>query len=241
MAASTQKPSNVGTAVADSRELREMPSLADASLRREPPATARGIRTRDGLIAAARQVFERDGYLDTRLTDITSAARCSTGTFYTYFASKEEIFHAVLESAEDDMLHPGFGPHLDPETSPYGVIAASNRAYLEAYQRNAKLMMLLEQVATIDSRIREARLRRSRAFIERNARGIARMQQQGLVDGTLDPYQTALALSAMVSFTAYHTYCLEDNPISVDELANHLTTLWTNALRLNAHSERADK
>jgi AcrR family transcriptional regulator len=237
MAASTHNTKNDGTTVADSRELRAMPSLADASLLREPPATARGIRTRDGLIAAARQVFERDGYLDSRLTDITSAARCSTGTFYTYFASKEEIFHAVLESAEDDMLHPGFGPHLDPEASPYAVIAASNRAYLEAYQRNAKLMMLLEQVATIDARIREARLRRSRAFVGRNARGIARLQEQGLVDATLDPYQTALALSAMVSFTAYYTYCLEDNPISVDELTNHLTTLWTNALRLDGHAE----
>jgi len=32
------------------------------------------------------------GYLDARLLDITQAAKCSAGTFYTYFSSKEEVF-----------------------------------------------------------------------------------------------------------------------------------------------------
>ena len=51
------------------------------------------------------------------------------------------MFHAVLEAVQDDMLHPGFGRHADPDASPHAVIEASNRAYLEAYQRNAGLMM----------------------------------------------------------------------------------------------------
>ena len=65
---------------------------------REPPVTARGMRTRAALVAAARRVFERDGYIDARVTDITREAACSTGNFYTYFAGKEEVVHAVLES-----------------------------------------------------------------------------------------------------------------------------------------------
>ena len=36
-------------------------------------------------------VFERDGYLEARLTDITAEAHCSTGSFYTYFDSKEAL------------------------------------------------------------------------------------------------------------------------------------------------------
>jgi AcrR family transcriptional regulator len=99
-------------------------------------------------VAAARRVFERDGYVDARLTDITREAKRSTGNFYTYFAGKEEVFHAVLEAVQDEMLHPGYGPHVDPGSSPYAVIEASNRAYFEAYRRNARLMLPLEQVAT---------------------------------------------------------------------------------------------
>ena len=55
---------------------------------RMPPVTRRGIRTRQALVEAARVVFERDGYLDARLSDITAEANCATGTFYTYFNDK---------------------------------------------------------------------------------------------------------------------------------------------------------
>ena len=103
------------------------PSMARSSLFREPPATERGLRTRAALVAAARKVFERDGYLNDRLIDITRAAKCSAGTFYTYFSGKEEAFAAVLEVAQEDMLHPGM-PHVPSDYDPAAVIEASNRA-----------------------------------------------------------------------------------------------------------------
>ena len=77
------------------------------ALLRVPPATGRGARTRAALVKAARTVFERSGYLDARLADITQEANCATGSFYTYFANKEEVFAAVLEGAQEDMMHPG--------------------------------------------------------------------------------------------------------------------------------------
>ena len=64
------------------------------------PTTARGRRTRDALVAAARVVFERDGYADSRLVDIAAEAGCSVGTFYTWFDGKDEVFAAVLEQAQ---------------------------------------------------------------------------------------------------------------------------------------------
>jgi len=136
------------------------PSMVRPSLLREPPATERGLRTRAALVAAARKVFERDGYLDARLIDITRAANCSSGTLYTYFSGKEEVFAAVLEVAQEDMLHPGM-PHVASDDDPAAVIEASNRAYLKAYKRNSKLMGLLEQVANIDPEFRELRTSRS--------------------------------------------------------------------------------
>ncbi|TNM36517.1 TetR/AcrR family transcriptional regulator [Nocardioides albidus] len=209
----------------------DVPPLADTSSFRAPPATARGARTRAALVAAARVVFERDGYLDARLTDITAEAKCSTGSFYTYFASKEEIFLAVIEAAQHDMLHPGF-PRLDEdEASPAAVIRASNRAYLEAYKRNARLMLILEQVAVIDPKFREVRRARSRAFAERNARGIKRLQAQGLVDPELDPVVAALSLSGMVGRLAYNVFCLGDKA-TMKQMVDTTTRLWINGLKL---------
>ena len=197
---------------------------------REPPRTARGVRTRAALVAAARRVFERDGYLNTRLTDITAEASCSTGSFYTYFTNKEEIFAAVLEEAQEEMLHPHVREVLDTE-DPVAVIEASNRHYLEAYERNAALMRLLEQVATIDDDVREFRRRRADLFAQRNARSIRDLQERGLADPTLDPTVASRALSSMVSRTAYTAYVLGDD-VDREQLVQTLTRLWANALRL---------
>lgn len=215
------------------------PPLAPPALLRRPPATVRGARTRAALVAAARKVFERDGYLDAKLSDITKAARCATGSFYTYFAGKEEIFAAVLEEAQRDMMHPGMGRVADTD-HPYAVLEASNRAYLEAYRRNARLMGLLEQVAQVDPEFRKFRKRRADAFIERNARGIAELQARGLADPEIDPMLASRALSGMVSRLAYSVFALgesdgSDEPVEFEALVSTLTRLWANALRFPEH------
>lgn len=204
---------------------------APATQARQMPATVRGARTRAALVAAARKVFERDGYLDAKLTDITKAAHCATGSFYTYFANKEEIFAAVLEQAQQDMMHPGMGRVSDTD-DPYAVLQASNRAYLEAYRRNAKLMGLLEQVAQVDPEFRAFRSRRADAFVRRNAAGIADLQQRGIATADLDPLLASRALSGMVSRLAYGVFVLEEAAeTDFETLVATVTRLWANALQ----------
>lgn len=207
---------------------------------RQLPATVRGARTRAALVAAARKVFERDGYLDAKLTEIAKVAGCATGSFYTYFANKEEIFAAVLEQAQQDMMHPGMGRVSDAD-DPYAVLEASNRAYLEAYRRNAKLMGLMEQVAQIDSEFRAFRARRADAFIQRNATGIADLQRRGIADGDIDPLLAARALSAMVSRLAYSVFVAGEvsEGADFDAVVDTVTRLWANALNMKSDSTLA--
>lgn len=210
-----------------------MPSRrTDDAHPREPPRTARGARTRSALVAAARTVFERDGYLEARLIDITAEAECAAGSFYTYFTNKDEIFAAVMEQAQEEMLHPHVREMTDSD-DPIALIEASNRAYLVSYRRNARLMGLLDEVASIDDDVRQLRRRRSAAFIERNASGIRDLQARGLADPDVDPLLAASALSLMVSRMAYSAYVLGDD-WPLEDLVATLTRLWANALRLSA-------
>lgn len=200
----------------------QLGSLVDPSQLRELPVTARGIRTRESLVVAARRVFERDGFIHSRLTDITAEAKCSVGTFYTYFDTKEEVFAAVMAVAQHDMMHPEF-PRVGGQDLPTQM-AAAHRAYFEAYQRNAKLMMLLEQVATVNPDFRDLRMKRSRAFVERTSRRIRSFQDAGLVDVTLDPLMTARALTSMVSRLAYYAFGLGEE-MDLDDMVHTTTTL----------------
>ena len=48
-------------------------------------------RTRQALVAAATDLFERHGYEQTTIADIAAAAEIGTRTFFSYFAGKEEL------------------------------------------------------------------------------------------------------------------------------------------------------
>ena len=51
-------------------------------------------RTRQALIDAATELFERRGYKQTTIADIAAAAEVSARTFFGYFASKEDLLFA---------------------------------------------------------------------------------------------------------------------------------------------------
>ncbi|WP_018542402.1 TetR/AcrR family transcriptional regulator [Streptomyces sp. MspMP-M5] len=48
-------------------------------------------RTRQAIVDAAADLFERHGYEGTTIADIAAAAEIGTRTFFSYFASKEEL------------------------------------------------------------------------------------------------------------------------------------------------------
>ncbi|MDO5629096.1 MAG: TetR/AcrR family transcriptional regulator [Mobilicoccus sp.] len=202
------------------------------------PQTARGRRTRERLIAAARVVFERDGYVDSRLVDIVAEAQCSIGSFYTWFEGKDEVFAAVLQEAQQDMLQPAARAPEDAD-DPVASIEASHRAYFEAYARNARLNQLLNQVAVLDKRFLELRMARADAFIRRNARAIGQWQERGLADRTLDPHLTSMALSGMISRLAGDRH-LYQGDIDFEQLVAVATKIWTNALGLTEPQREID-
>lgn len=222
----------------ESETTHEAPDLVDAAKLGTQPQTARGKRTRDALIAAARTIFERDGYVDSRLVDIAAEAKCSIGSFYTWFDSKDEVFAAVLHEAQSEMLHPGTG-RIETTDDPVAIIAASNRSYFEAYRRNARLNQLLLQVAAVDPRFRRMRRARADAFVSRNARAIADLQERGAADRGVDATMAAMALSGMISRLAQDVFSAEVDA-QVDDLVETATRLWTNALGLTTPELRAD-
>jgi AcrR family transcriptional regulator len=59
--------------------------------------TERGARTRTRLLEAAEQVFTELGYHDASIVKIAEAAGVAPGTFYLYFAGKQNIFDELVE------------------------------------------------------------------------------------------------------------------------------------------------
>ncbi|CRK53281.1 Transcriptional regulator, TetR family [Rhodococcus sp. RD6.2] len=162
--------------------------------------TARGRKTRDSLLDAARTVFEEVGFLDTRVEQIAQEASVSYGTFYRYFESKEDVFKELSTRLFDDVHR---REPLDPDLTPAARLVATNRSYYQAYRRNAKMMAIVEQVATFNAEFRELRHEHRRQLIERTSKAIARWQEQGQARASLDPVMAARAMAAMTDHTLY--------------------------------------
>jgi AcrR family transcriptional regulator len=196
-------------------------------------ATDRGRRTRALLLAAARQVFERDGYLNARVADIVTLAGVSHGTFYTYFDSRTEVVRAIMTEVNDEMVdalavvldEPGHSDGLDFPAR----LDLSNRRFLDVYRRNSAMLVLMEQLATVDAEIGAQRIGGRRMHIERVSKSIRSLQHRGLVDKDLDARTAAAALTAMVSNFAY--YWLAIGEAFDDELAKTtLSRMWLGAI-----------
>ena len=211
-----------------------MPAGTAAARRagQEERTTVKGLRTRDDLVAAARRVFERNAYLETRVADIAAEAGLAHGSFYTYFSSKQAVFLAVardLGRQFRDAVAPSPG---DGEIDAYEALDRSNRRYLKTYRANSVMWALVEQVSTIDPEIHRIRLVGRRQHVDRVARTIERWQERGIADRDVDPRTTAGALVSMLSNFAYW-WLAGGDAYNAEAAAKTLTEIWARAVGLD--------
>ncbi|MFJ9173773.1 TetR/AcrR family transcriptional regulator [Streptomyces sp. NPDC102360] len=195
-------------------------------------ASEKGKRTRSLLLAAARSVFERVGYVDARVADIVTSAGVSHGTFYTYFESKVEIFRALIAEVSTELVAVMEAPMVGDESTHHDIVTrlrAANGAYLDVYRKNAALMMLNEQQASIDPEVMKYRIEARRAHVNRITQSLRKMQRMGVARRDLDCRTAAAALAGMVSNFAYYWYALGE-PFDEELARTTLTDLWLGAI-----------
>jgi AcrR family transcriptional regulator len=201
--------------------------------------TERGRLARREIVAAARRVFERDGYLDARVEDIVIEAGVARGSFYSYFPSKREVFKEIAADVGGEIAR-AVQRSDRSSSNALETLEASNRRYLDVYRANSRIVGLIEQVSTIDPEIHEARLRSRQSHVRRVARTIRRWQQCGRADPEIDPVTTAAALVSMLSNFAYWWLAAGD---SYDEalVARTLTSIWARAVGLEPGPDRPER
>ncbi|WP_329051934.1 TetR/AcrR family transcriptional regulator [Amycolatopsis sp. NBC_01488] len=110
----------------------------------------KAAETETALKAAARRVFARKGYLNTKITDITAEAGRAAGSFYNHFASKEELLEALLADLaaanDESALSEG---HLSDFSHP-AAVRWHVAQYWDFYKEHAATMQALRQAAMVN-------------------------------------------------------------------------------------------
>jgi AcrR family transcriptional regulator len=164
---------------------------------------ARGQRTMRRLLDAGARVFAERGYHAARVDDVVKAARTSHGTFYLYFANKEDLFRALaVDVAQEMALLAAEFPQLDSkgfEANGQGVEAL--RAWLgqfaDLYDRTARVIQVWTEAEISDSEFGRIGGDLVREFVARLAARIRPAAQD------LDALVAATAIVAMIERTNY--------------------------------------
>lgn len=207
-----------------------------------PPRSQKGTRTRARLVQAAKEVFEDDGFLEARISDIAERAGLSHGSFYHYFDSKEEVFREVAEAVEEQLSAPMAGVILDPESHapPPERIREALRRHLESYRREAKIIGVIEQMSRYDKQVNDIRQARHEHYSKQVADSIRALQARGLADPALDPKIAAAALGAMTSRFPEMWLVQGAVTTSFDKAVDQLARLFVNALGMSGDRRDAD-
>lgn len=209
------------------------------------PRSRKGAETRARLMDAAKRVFERNGFLEARVSDIAHEAGLSHGSFYHYFESKEQIFREISEEHEALLTAPSEPAEVAATGGPppeqldeFDRLLRANRRYLERYRDNGRIMGVIEEVSRYDDHVNEARMRRQKHFADRAEAAIRRLQADGIASPDVDPEIASVALGSMVARFAEIWLVEHWGDYDLETAARQLTLLWANAIGLREPSGR---
>ena len=91
----------------------------------------RGEATRDALLAAARALFAERGYAGVGTEEVVRRAGVTRGALYHHFRDKQDLFRAVFEQTEAEIVH-AIGARVDGIADPMELLRTGVRAFLDA-------------------------------------------------------------------------------------------------------------
>jgi AcrR family transcriptional regulator len=139
--------------------------------RREAEAQA----TRDALIRAALELFSRRGYADVGTEEIAARAKVTRGALYHHFADKRDLFRAVFETVEGDLME-RIGTRMEASDNPWELMIAGMRSFLDACEEPAVKQISLTDAPSVLG------WQEWREIDNRHGLGLTRAALQGAVD-----------------------------------------------------------
>jgi AcrR family transcriptional regulator len=197
------------------------------------PRSSKGVRTRERLVEAAKEIFEEHGFLEARISDIAERAGQAHGSFYYYFDSKEEVFREVA-AAVDKRLFAPLDDVIKAQTKlpPKQRVRESMRRYFESYRQEARILGLIEHVSRFDPEVNAMRLARHKHHTLQVADTIRQLQRRKRADPALDPMVSAAALGGLAYRFAEMWLVHGAIDCTLEHAIDQLSQIFWNALQL---------
>jgi AcrR family transcriptional regulator len=163
------------------------------------------------LLDAGMRVFAERGYHAARVDDIVRAARTSHGTFYLYFANKEDLLRALaVDCAEAlDKLADDIGP-ITPDEEGFRELRSFLAKFVATYRRYGPVIRAWMEDQVADREIDRLGVK---AFTDIGTRLGQRMREVG---SDVAENETA-AVGALMAMLERFNYALASRSLVLDE------------------------
>ena len=104
--------------------------------------------TRTALIDAARALFAERGYADVPAEEIVRAAGVTRGALYHHFEDKKDLFRAVHESLEEELVV-RIGKTIQGEEDVLGLLIKGTDAFLDACEDPSFARIALQEAPSV--------------------------------------------------------------------------------------------
>jgi AcrR family transcriptional regulator len=160
-----------------------------------------GKETLRKLLDAGMIVFDKRGYHAARVDDIVKVAKTSHGTFYLYFANKEDLFSALVADVADEMtaLSASLGP-VGSGRKGYEELRSWLERFFDLYARFAPIIRGWSEAQTDAGEIGSF----GTEVLSRFGHQLAERIRQADPSPAIEPEAAALAMVAMIERFSFY-------------------------------------
>lgn len=173
-------------------------ALLGTSANRRSQETRRD-ESRAKILAAAEQVFARDGLAGARTDAIAAAAGVNKALLYYYFKDKEKLYEAVLEAHLKEFSQRALAV-LNAKGSPRALLLRYVELHFDFISQRHRHASLFQQLMTKNCKPPE---RLFRKYIVPRSEALQRLLERGMRNGELrkaSSFHTAVSLAAIIVF-----------------------------------------
>jgi TetR/AcrR family fatty acid metabolism transcriptional regulator len=193
----------------------------------------------DRILKAAITVFARNGFFNSRISEIAREADVADGTIYLYFKNKDDILISIFEESLEDILKDVEG-RLQAIASPLEKVRAFIRFHLEQTMTNPSLAEVLQvELRQSTKFMKEYQKVKFKRYLDLIQEVVVEGQLKGEIRKDVHPGVVKRLLFGALDEIALH-WVLSRRRYDLKESAEQLSNVIVDGLRATAPSAEGE-
>jgi AcrR family transcriptional regulator len=220
----------VGPAAEPASRLRPSRDGGVPALQRE--LGAHGRETVRRLLEAGLAEFEEAGFQGARVEDIVRRAKTSHGTFYLYFANKDDLFRTLLRDALVDMANiTDEFPVVTGNEAGRAALRRWVQSFCDTYAAHATVIRILSQAEIVGESVFSDGLQLFFRLSEVMTQGMTAAQGASSGEGMLTEHAELTAVACLMMLERINYLMSAEVRLPKDEMIDRLTAIIYAAFR----------